>query len=681
MSNHEETQPPRVNAQTIYLVRSFVLVAAAIAANITLGYITRNVLSLPIYLDSVGTILVGALLGPLPGAVTGALSNLIWSGLLGDPLILPYALTAAFIGWAAGYAAWRGAFARFRTVVLAGLLTGLGAALISAPITAYVFGDVTGSGTDYLTRYLTATGANLLQAATIQELISDPLDKTLSFVVAWLLWRVLQPYFRPLSQRGTQAIAALQGYSVAVVASLVAALLSFVFLPAFERGIFTVFYIAVLISAWRGGMGPALLTMAVGAVANILFLVSPYHDLSITAQDWLRVGIFVVVSLAIAAIANQLEKSKRDLQAALQAEQEGQARLRAIADGVNEALALVSPDQQVVAINRRFVDLFGVPAERVVGQDLEDLHTLYDQVFEDAEALYQATVATSRDAQREFSRHLVQRWPQFRELLHYSAPVRSVDRFLGRLYVFRDVTHEREVDRMKTEFVSLASHELRTPLTSIKGFTEMVLEGDAGEINEEVAEYLGIVHSNADRLVALVNDLLDLSRIESGRIQLKSEVVDLSQVVRTVVVTMQPKIQEKRQSLAVQVDPAATQVIGDNDKLIQVLTNYVSNAHKYTPEGGAIRLDVTQQGALAHIAVADNGHGIAPEDQQRLFTRFYRVDNAMTKVVGGTGLGLSIVKQLIELQGGEVGLQSALGEGSTFWFTVPLAGEGEAGSA
>jgi two-component system sensor histidine kinase VicK len=135
---------------------------------------------------------------------------------------------------------------------------------------------------------------------------------------------------------------------------------------------------------------------------------------------------------------------------------------------------------------------------------------------------------------------------------------------------------------------------------------------------------------------------------------------------------MQPKVQEKGQSLAVSVDPAAVSVVGDKDKLIQVLTNYISNAHKYTQEEGAIRLDVTQQGSFVHVAVADNGHGIAPEDQARLFTRFYRVDNAMTKEVGGTGLGLSIVKQLIELQGGQVGVQSALGAGSTFWFTAPL---------
>lgn len=660
-------------SKTTTLTRSLLLVAAALVLDIALGHLVQYVLQWPLYLDSVGTILVGALLGPLAGAATGALSVVIWGVMLGDQSILPYAITAAFIGWAAGYAVHRGAFRRLRTVLLAGFLTGIGAALISAPITAYLLGDVTGSGSDYLTSYLTATGASLLQAATVQGLVSDPLDKMISFAVAWLLWRALQPFFTPPSARGARFFDGLQGYNLAVAASLAALLVSFVFLPAFERGIFAVFYIAVLVSAWRGGLGPALLTTAVGAVANIAFLETAHFSAGISAQDWLRVGIFVVVSLMIAAIADQLEKSKRDLQAALQAERTARARIRAITDGVNEALALVSADQRVVEINQRFVELFGVPHERLAGQRLEDIRTLFDQVFADADDLYRLTLASSADTDRDYTRLVVQNWPQRRELQLFTTPIRDAEGFLGRLYVFRDVTHEREVDRMKTEFVSLASHELRTPLTSIKGFTEMVLDGDAGEINEEVAEYLGIVHSNADRLVALVNDLLDLSRIESGRIQLRSEPVDLSQAVETVVATMQPKIQEKGQALTVSVEEAAINVIGDKDKLIQVLTNYVSNAHKYTQEGGAIGIEVARQDGFARIAVTDNGYGIAPQDQARLFTRFYRVDNAMTKEVGGTGLGLSIVKQLIELQGGQVGVQSALGEGSTFWFTVPLA--------
>jgi PAS domain S-box-containing protein len=648
---------------------------AAIGANIALGHLVQYTLQWPLFLDSIGTILVGALLGPLAGAVTGALSNTIWAVVLGDYSILPYSITAAFIGWAAGYAASRGAFRRFLTAELSGLLVGLGAALISAPITAYLFGGVTGGGTDYLTSYLTATGANVLQAATIQGFISDPLDKMISFAVAWLLWRILHRHYLPASKRGIGPFESLQGYSVAVVVSLLALLLSFVFLPAFGRSIFSLFYLAVLLSAWRGGLGPAIFTTVVGALANILLLVSPYYDAQITAEDWLRLSIFVIVSLAIAVIADQLEKSKRDLQRSLQAEREGRARIRAITDGVNEALVLVSPERRVIDANQRFMELFGVPLERVVGQRLEDIRTLFDQVFAEAGELYEQALASSADSAQENSRLVVQNWPQARELQLYSTPVRDEEGFLGRLFVFRDVTHEREVDRMKTEFVSLVSHELRTPLTSIKGFTEMVLDGDAGEINEEVEEYLGIVYSNAERLVALVNDLLDLSRIESGRVQLRSERVDLNEIVQAVVVTMQQKLKEKGQNLSVSIDPAATSVVGDKDKLVQVLTNYVSNAYKYTQDGGDIRLAVSKQGAFAHVAVADNGYGISPEDQERLFTRFYRVDNSMTREVGGTGLGLSIVKQLIELMGGEIGVESALGQGSTFSFTVPLEAE------
>jgi DNA-binding response OmpR family regulator/two-component sensor histidine kinase len=203
----------------------------------------------------------------------------------------------------------------------------------------------------------------------------------------------------------------------------------------------------------------------------------------------------------------------------------------------------------------------------------------------------------------------------------------------------------------------------------------MVLDGDAGEINEEVEEFLGIVFGNAERLVALVNDLLDLSRVESGRIQLKSETVDLDEIVQTVVATMEQKIEEKGQSLSVGIDPTAKSVVGDKDKLVQVLTNYVSNAYKYTQAGGNIRIEISTKGDFAQVAVIDNGFGISPGDQEQLFTRFYRVDNSMTREVGGTGLGLSIVKQLIELQGGEVGVESALGQGSTFTFTVPRAAE------
>ena len=661
----------RFDSQVLW--RALLLIGLAIVVNIAVGRLVREVLHWPLWLDSIGTVLVGALLGPLAGAATGAATNLLVTIFADNRAALPFAITAAFIGWAAGYAGQLGAFQRLWSAALTGLVVGIGAALISAPIATYAFGGLTDTGFAYLRPWLDATGATIFQLTTIQGLISDPLDKLISFVVAWLLWQPLHGYFPPLQQTGAGPLAALRGYSLAVVAALLALLVFIVFLPATGPSIFSVFYLAVLLSAWRGGLGPALLTTAVGAAAIYFFLVAPLAGAVGRVDAWFRLVDFLVVAGVIAVIGDQLQRSLARLQTALQTGRADEARIRAITDSVSEALALISPDQRVLAVNRRFVDLFGAPQDRLIGQRLEDLRTLYDQVFDDAETLYNASAATSTDTEQEYTRLIGQKWPEVRELLHYSAPVRSADGFLGRLYVFRDVTREREVDRMKTEFVSLVSHELRTPLTSIKGFTEMVLDGDAGEVNEEVAEYLGIVHSNAERLVALVNDLLDLSRIESGRIQIKAEPVDLGAVVENVIVTLRQKIAEKGQRLGVDVDPAATAVMGDRDKLVQVLTNYVSNAHKYTQAGGAIRVEVTVEGSFARVAVIDNGHGIAPDDQARLFTRFYRVDNELTREVGGTGLGLSIVKQLVELQGGATGVESALGAGSTFWFTVPLA--------
>ncbi len=387
----------------------------------------------------------------------------------------------------------------------------------------------------------------------------------------------------------------LSRYSLPVLVNLLALLLCFVFLPSFGRGIFNIFYIAVLLVAWRSGPGPAIFTTAVGALAQIILLKSPFYQVEITVQDWLYVTIFVVVSLSIAVIANQLEKSKQELQNSLQAERERKANLRAVTESINDAILTISIDQHRLAVNKRFLELFGVPGERITGQRLEDTQTLFDQVFDEAENVYGLALDSLADTDQEYSRLVKQNWPQSRELQLYSAPVHDEQGFLGRLFVLRDVTHEREVDRMKTEFVSLVSHGLRTPLTSIKGYTEMVLDGDAGEVNEEVQEYLGIVFNNAERLVALVNDLLDISRIEFGRIQLKSEMVDLNEVAKTVVTSMQQSIKEKSQHLSVSIDQQAVSVFGDKAKLVQVLTNYVSNAYKYTQEGGDIQLTVSRQ--------------------------------------------------------------------------------------
>jgi PAS domain S-box-containing protein len=655
---------------------SIVLVLAGVVIDVTIGQLVRNVFEWPFYLDSIGTVLAGALAGPLVGALTGALANVTWGLVFNDSDIIPYAITAACIGVAAGIAASLGAFKRPLWSALAGLITGVVAALVSAPISADLLGGSGGGGGQAVQERLRETGANALQAASLQGFISDPFDKTVTYLIVWLILLRLPSSVRQrfaLADAGGRSLRSSSRYGVAMVLSIVALVFAVAFLPAFGRSVYAVFYIAVVLSAWNGGLGPAFVATGIGAAAAVLLPLYRSDSGGLAAEDWLSLCIFLTVSFLIALITTALDRTNRALNTALVAQRQSEAETRAVVDSVVEALLLVSPAQRLVSVNRRFEELFGLPAKEVTGRRMDELRPLVEHVFADPAALAARVGTTIDDTGAHVAETFAQVWPQERQLELFSSPVRSDGRFLGRLFGFRDVTHERELDRMKTEFVSQVSHELRTPLTAIKGFTDMMLDGDAGDVNEEQAEYLQIVKQNADRLVTLINDLLDVARIESGRIKLKIEPIDLGAIVASVVATLRPLVDGKNQSLSVEIEPGLPLALGDHDRILQVVTNLISNAHKYTPAGGAIRVEATHAGELARIAVHDTGIGIAPEDVARLFTRFFRVDSSLTREIGGTGLGLSIVKSIVELHGGTVTVESTPGEGSTFAFTLPLA--------
>lgn len=246
-------------------------------------------------------------------------------------------------------------------------------------------------------------------------------------------------------------------------------------------------------------------------------------------------------------------------------------------------------------------------------------------------------------------------------------------KYLGCVSSLHDVTAEREVAIMKNEFVSMVSHELRTPLTSIKGYVDLIVDGEAGEINDIQREFLEIVQENSDRLVALINDLLDISRIESGRVHLRVEPLEMDEVARGVVYTFRTFAEQQGVELRWEAEEGLVRAAGDRDRVGQVLMNLVSNAIKYSPDGGDVTVMLTRLGGEIKIAVSDTGIGIDPEDQKELFSKFYRVDSKLTREIGGTGLGLSICKTIVELLGGTVGVESAPGAGSTFWFTLPIA--------
>jgi len=254
-----------------------------------------------------------------------------------------------------------------------------------------------------------------------------------------------------------------------------------------------------------------------------------------------------------------------------------------------------------------------------------------------------------------------------------SAVVDDGGNYIGRVLALRDITAEREIADMKNEFVSTVSHELRTPLTSIKGYVDLILDGSAGDINEIQTEFLGIVKENSDRLVELINEMLDISRIESGRVHLKVEPLDMAESVRGAVDTFRAVLSQSGRTITMSVSDNLPQVAADRDRVGQVLINLISNAFKYSPGGGEITVTARHEGDFVSVSVTDQGLGISREDQKRLFTKFYRVDSAMTREIGGTGLGLSICKTILELLGGSIGVKSTAGKGSTFWFKLPVA--------
>jgi signal transduction histidine kinase len=232
-------------------------------------------------------------------------------------------------------------------------------------------------------------------------------------------------------------------------------------------------------------------------------------------------------------------------------------------------------------------------------------------------------------------------------------------------------------NQAKTEFVSFVSHELKQPMTSMKGYIDLMFKGIGGEVSEQQKQFLEVIRSNVERMGRIVRDLLDISRIESGRLKLEMGQVVPEEIVIEAVRAFEKEIEAKNQELKVDMEPDLGVVWGDKGRLIQVLTNLVSNANKYTPEGGEITLRVghwSDNGKdYVRWSVVDTGIGMTQEEQDRLFTKYFRSDNPLVRNVKGTGLGLVITRSIVEMHDGELWVESEHEEGSTFSFTIPIA--------
>ncbi len=393
----------------------------------------------------------------------------------------------------------------------------------------------------------------------------------------------------------------------------------------------------------------------------------------------------------IAAIGDMSAPQPSDKAAeetALHAVQE-RDRLEAILDSTNDAIVMIDTESRVVTANQQFERFFDSSRYSLLGQQADDMLALLPLTRGFPQRVSNLFLSLATDMQQTVGGDFDMEIGEPRTLVWFSAPVFSHDgSVLGRMFVFRDMTNEREAERMKTEFVALVSHELRTPLTPILGFTDLLLEGEAGPLDEHVRRYISYIKVNADRLLRLANDTLDMTRVEAGRVDLRPERIRVAKLLSSIVTPLSHAIGQKGIKLDLNVPDKTLDIWADPGRVTQVISKLLSNAVRHTPENGAIQIVVRNlreifdvpAGAPSDIrlpavliAVHDTGIGIDSEDQPQMFTRFFRTAQSIEQQIANSGLGLYLVKSLVELQGGRVWVESELGQGASFYFTIPVA--------
>ena len=377
----------------------------------------------------------------------------------------------------------------------------------------------------------------------------------------------------------------------------------------------------------------------------------------------------VTSSDEVGILAEEFNSMRWNLKSAVGKLTEEEKKMTAIVNSIAEGLILVDPNNRILYINPA--------AERLLDLSQDSINKDITELIHNDE-LIQIEQAPSKNENANFVSEIT--------LVHHDEKLvlRTIaspfldenGQTLGTVYLFDDITREKEIDQMKSDFISLVSHELRTPLTSIIGFVSFILDGKAGEINDKQRNSLVRVQRQSKRLAALINDLLDISRIESGRIQMEQAPTSILDIVTQRIDEIRPQADEKSIQLDLTAPESVPQIFGDEARMGQVFTNLIGNAIKFTPNNGEVSVKVEADGNLLHVEVIDTGPGIPPEERQKIFDKFYQLSDISTRQQGGSGLGLSISKSIVEAHGGKLWIDDGnQGKGSNFQFVLPLVRE------
>ena len=402
----------------------------------------------------------------------------------------------------------------------------------------------------------------------------------------------------------------------------------------------------------------------------------------------------------VGTLAAEFNEMRRNLKTAVDKLTREEKKLTAIVDNLGEGLIVVEPTGHVLYVNpvaERLLNLGDTTSyENYITIDTETGAIRWTKASESTEEpQIQETQTVDMKilsaSQREMTQHQTmiaemsvnghQRNGDAARVLRIIAsqfPDES-NNIAGTVYVFDDITNEHEIEQMKSEFVSLVSHELRTPLTSIIGFISLILDGKTGAINQKQHESLSRAHRQSKRLAVLINDLLDISRIESGRIEMKQEQVQIDWIAKRRIEELRPQADEKSIALILETPPNVPIMIADADRIGQIFINLIGNAIKFTPDNGKVTVRISKssqngsEGNGFHVEVIDTGPGIPAEEREKVFDKFRQLGNVQTRQQGGSGLGLSIASGIVEAHGGKLWVDTGdNGQGCNFQFFIPF---------
>jgi PAS domain S-box-containing protein len=340
-------------------------------------------------------------------------------------------------------------------------------------------------------------------------------------------------------------------------------------------------------------------------------------------------------------------------------------RIRTIIDAVTDGIITLSPDGTVETVNRAACMMFGRAPQEITGHDLRTL-------IADGSKLPPLSAGETTAERGSIGAEVKgQRRNGTTFAMEVSFTDMRLDNEIKHIATLRDITERKKIDRLKNEFVSTVSHELRTPLTSINGALGLIDGGLAGEIPEKASELIEVARRNGDRLVRLINDILDIEKIESGEMEINFQPLPIMDVIERAVRANGGFASQFGVEVRIKESLPGAEVYAGEDQFMQILTNLISNAVKFSPLGGAVELAVTRTDHSLRVSVTDHGPGIDTEFQPRLFGKFSQADSSDTRRPGGTGLGLNICRGLVEMHGGQIDFTTETGEGTTFYFDLP----------